>query len=199
VLTSGRPLKIKRVAVAHRTANLAYILMGVLAILRPLATLVRINQGLYETLVLDLPVFVGATISLCAFYWVSQREIGRTRWQTLRLIPSVLAIGIGICINNAKAVSEALVGYETPFVRTPKYGVEQAGESWTKKVYIKKSTFITLIELGLGLWFTYAIIFVLWSPKGSAFSIPFLMLFQFGFLYVGLLSTMQRFNVLRRT
>ena len=168
--------------------------MLMLAILMPLATIVRIHQGLYETLIIDLPIFMSATFSICYFYWVSQREIGQPRGRTLRMIPAVLGVGIGLSINNAKAVAEALVGYHTPFVRTPKYGVERAGQSWGDKLYIKKSTAMTLAELALGGWFTYAIVHVLLSPKGSLFSLPFLMLFQFGFFYVAALSLLQKFG-----
>jgi cellulose synthase/poly-beta-1,6-N-acetylglucosamine synthase-like glycosyltransferase len=192
ILRSDLPFHIKHEAFHHLTANLAYLLMLLLAVLMPLATIVRVHQGLYETLVLDLPIFLSATFSLCVFYWLSQREIGRPRLEVLRLIPAVLGIGIGISINNAKAVVEALVGHETPFVRTPKYGVSAQGESWTNKLYIKKSTLVTVVEVALGLWFTYAIVRVALMPKGSLFSIPFLVLFQFGFFYVASLSFVQR-------
>ena len=185
------PFHIKLEAFHHLTANMAYLLMLFLALLMPLATLVRIHQGLYETLIIDLPVFFSATLSICTFYWVSQREIERPRREILRMIPAVLGIGIGMCINNAKAVAEALIGHESPFVRTPKYGVEQAGERWVNKLYIKKSSIVTFMEVALGLWFTYAIVHVLTSPKGSLFSLPFLMLFQFGFFYVAALSILQ--------
>lgn len=199
ILRADQPFHIKLEAFHHLTANIAYLLMLMLAGLMPLATIVRIHQGLYETLIIDLPIFLSATLSICVFYWVSQREIGRSAGETLRMIPAVLGIGIGICINNAKAVTEALIGYHTPFVRTPKYGVEAAGQSWVDKLYIKKSTIITLIELALGAWFTYAIVHVILSPKGSLFSLPFLMLFQFGFFYVAALSVLQGIERIRRS
>jgi len=190
---------IKLEAFHHMTANMAYLLMVVLALLMPLATIVRVHQGLYETLILDLPIFFSATFSICYFYWVSQREIGRPKLEILRMIPTVLGIGIGISINNAKAVAEALIGYKTPFVRTPKYGIDGSNDAWANKLYIKKSTIVTLIELALGLWFTYAIVHVIITPKGSLFSLPFLMLFQFGFFYVAALSMLQGLDRMRRS
>ncbi len=191
IMKSNVPWFVKVEAFYHMTANFAYLLMVLLSVLMPLATIVRVHQGLYETLVIDLPVFLSATVSICYFYWVSQREIGRSAWDTLRMIPAVLGIGIGLSLNNAKAVMEAVVGFDTPFVRTPKYGIHSSGESWHKKLYIKKSTVLTVIEALLGAWFTYAIVHVLLSPKGSLFSLPFLMLFQFGFFYVAATSLFQ--------
>jgi cellulose synthase/poly-beta-1,6-N-acetylglucosamine synthase-like glycosyltransferase len=191
ILRSELPFHVKLEAFHHMTANVAYLLMVILAMLMPLATLVRIQQGWYEVMILDLPIFIGATWSVCSFYWVSQREVGRRPWEILRLIPAVLGIGIGVSVNNAKGVVEALVGHQSPFVRTPKYAIERDGQSWTSKLYIRKSTLLTVLEFGLGFWFTYAIVAVLTTAGQSMYSLPFLMLFQFGFFYVALLSVLQ--------
>jgi hypothetical protein len=152
---------------------------------------------------LDLPIFLGATFSICYFYWVSQREIGRSPWEILRLIPAVLGLGIGVSVNNAKAVLEAMVGHQSPFVRTPKYAISEgtgrtSGESWKSKLYIRKSTILPLVEFALGAWFTYGIAFVLFSAEHSFFSVPFLVLFQFGFFYVATLSVFQNIRRARQ-
>lgn len=194
ILKSDLPREIKYEAFHHLTANFAYLLMVILAVLMPLATIIRIHQGWYEALFLDLPIFLGATFSVCYFYWVSQREIGRNAWEILRLIPAVLGLGIGVSVNNAKAVVEAMVGHQTPFVRTPKYAIQSVGESWSSKLYIRKSTILPLVEFALGAWFTYGIFFVVVSEDHSFFSVPFLVLFQFGFFYVATLSTFQGFR-----
>lgn len=194
ILKSNLPREIKYEAFHHLTANFAYLLMVILAVLMPLATIIRIHQGWYEALFLDLPIFLGATFSVCYFYWVSQREIGRNAWEILRLIPAVLGLGIGVSVNNAKAVVEALVGHQTPFVRTPKYAIQSVGESWSSKLYIRKSTILPLVEFALGAWFSYGIFFVVVSEEHSFFSVPFLVLFQFGFFYVATLSAFQGFR-----
>lgn len=191
ILKSDLPAYVKYEAFHHLTSNFAYLLMVLLAVLMPVATIIRIQQGWYEALFLDLPIFLGATFSICYFYWMSQREIGRRPAEILALIPAVLGLGIGVSVNNAKAVLEAVVGHQTPFVRTPKYAIRSTGESWTEKLYIRKSTVLPLIELSLAAWFTYAIGFILLSPDHSAWSLPFLALFQFGFFYVAGLSLFQ--------
>jgi hypothetical protein len=110
------------------------------------------------------------------------------------MIPAVLGLGIGLSVNNAKAVIEAFTGHETPFVRTPKYAIQRVGESWASKLYIQKSTVMTGVELALGLWFTFAIVAVLTDPSNGFVSLPFLALFQFGFFYVAALSIFQTFR-----
>ncbi len=199
ILKSDLPFEIKYEAFHHLTSNFAYLLMVLLALLMPLATIIRIHQGWYEALFLDLPIFIGATFSVCYFYWVSQREIGRNAWEILRLIPAVLGLGIGVSVNNAKAVIEALIGHQSPFVRTPKYAIQAVGESWNTKLYIKKSVVLPMIEFALGAWFTYGIVFVIVSEHHSFFSVPFLLLFQFGFFYVATLSVFQSIRRARRT
>lgn len=182
------PVKVE--AFYHLTANVAYLLLVALAVLMPIATYVRINQGWFWFLVVDLPIFMGATFSICLFYWQSQREQGRRWTQVWRLIPAVLGIGIGISLNNAKAVVEALVGHESPFVRTPKYGVVR-GSSWKSMMYIPRARLLPLLEFLLGVWFTGSIAVVLLSGHISFYSLPFLVLFQFGFFYVATLSIVQ--------
>ena len=48
----------------------------------------------------------------------------------------VLALGIGLAINNARAVIEALLGHQSEFTRTPKYGIESRTQSWKKARYL---------------------------------------------------------------
>lgn len=194
VLKSDLPRDVKYEAFHHLSSNFAYLLMVILAVLMPLATMIRIHQGWHEALFLDLPIFLSATFSICYFYWVSQREIGRSAGEVIGLIPGVLALGIGVSLNNAKAVLEAIVGHQTPFVRTPKYAISQNNKSWSSKLYINKSIMLPVVEFALGAWFSYAIVVVLIGERQSLFSIPFLMLFQCGFFYVALLSLTQSFR-----
>ena len=70
-------------------------------------------------LLLDLPFFWTATMSVVMFYIASQREIGMPWWQRVKFLPFIMALGIGMCVNQSKAVIEAVVGYETGFTRTP--------------------------------------------------------------------------------
>ena len=184
ILRAPLPWHVKHEAFYHLTSNIAYLLMVLLALLMPLATIARLQQGWWIALAVDLPIFLGATFSIILFYWRSQREAGKSAGETLRLLPLVLGLGIGLSVNNAKAVVEALVGHQSPFVRTAKYAIQRNGEGWTSKLYNHRSTLICALELGLGLWFTVAIAAVLTHSLRGMFSLPFLFLFQFGFFYV---------------
>src|SRR5712691_6395568 len=118
-------------------------------------------------------------------------------WQRIKYLPFIMALGIGLCVNQAKAVIEALVGYETGFTRTPKMGISSKDRSWLSKKYRAMTSLQPLLELALGGYLTSAIYFAL--DKGVYFSLPFLLLFQWGFFYVGLMSLLQgRLSLLAR-
>jgi cellulose synthase/poly-beta-1,6-N-acetylglucosamine synthase-like glycosyltransferase len=189
ILKSDLPREVKVEAFFHLTANLTYPLMILLTVLMPVSMVIRFKHGWYEVLMLDLPFFWTATMSVVMFYIASQREIGMPFWQRVRYLPFIMALGIGMCVNQSKAVIEALVGYETGFTRTPKTGMKGRDKSWLRQRYRVLLTAQPLLELALGAYLTSAIWFAL--DKGVYFSLPFLLLFQWGFFYVGLVSLLQ--------
>ncbi|HSP92467.1 MAG TPA: cellulose synthase family protein, partial [Vicinamibacterales bacterium] len=125
ILQSDQPFGVKAEAFFHLTANFNYLLMSLLSILMFPSMVIRYNMGWYEMLLIDVPLFFAATFSVANFYFVSQREIHRDWKSRLRYIPFLMALGIGLAVNNTRAVIEALVGHESAFARTPKYGIER--------------------------------------------------------------------------
>ncbi len=193
VLASPLPLWVKTEAVFHLTGNFAFLLMLLLCVLVFPAMIVRYDMGWQEMVVVDLPLFVCATLSVCSFYVASQREIfGPGGWRRVRYLPAALALGIGLSVNNAKAVLEALLGQSSEFARTPKHGVERAADEWKHKRYHGRVRVVPYVELALGLYFSAAVIYA--AVSGLAGTIPFLALFQCGFLYAASLSLSQDFQ-----
>src|SRR3954469_1395351 len=191
ILRANVPLGVKAEAFFHLTANFNYPLMCVLSVLMFPAMVIRYNMGWYEMLLIDIPLFFAATFSVCNFYMVCQREI-HPDWRTrLKYLPFLMSIGIGLCINNTRAVFEALFNKESEFARTPKYKIEGAGDEWIGKKYHQTVAIQPLIELALGLYFTATVFYALANQIYG--TLPFLMLFQIGFLYTGLVSIVQQY------
>jgi len=192
ILAADLPLVVKAEAFFHLTANFNYPLMTVLSLLMFPAIYVRYTSGWTEMLLIDVPFFVAATASVGYFYLVSQREI-YADWQArLKYLPLLMALGIGLSINNTRAVIEALVNRESPFARTPKYGVERSGDDWMSKKYRQLVLVQPFVELAIGLYFTGAVLYAL--ANGIYASLPFLVLFQVGYLYMGLVSIFQQYR-----
>ena len=109
--------------------------MSLLSILMFPAMWVRYNMGWTEMLLIDVPLFFAATLSVCNFYMVSQRELYPGLASRLKYLPFLMSIGIGLCVNNTRAVLEALFGKQSEFARTPKYGIERDSDEWVGKKY----------------------------------------------------------------
>jgi cellulose synthase/poly-beta-1,6-N-acetylglucosamine synthase-like glycosyltransferase len=192
VLMSDLPLKVKAEAFFHLTANFNYLLMVLLSILMFPAMYFRYSMGWNEMLLIDVPLFLAATASVFRFYFICQTEAyaGLPLWNRIKYLPAVMAIGIGLAVNNSKAVLEALFDKQSDFMRTPKYGIQRRDDNWAGKKYHQTMNIQPFIELGLGIYFTFTVFYALQHEIYG--TLPFLMLFQFGYLYMGLLSIFQQ-------
>jgi len=124
-------------------------------------------------------------VSLKTNWYIDQKRSSR-----LLHLPLVMGLGIGLAFSNARAVIEALLGVKSEFVRTPKYRVENTDdESWKRKKYKRKHGWLPLLELSFAVYFvlaiSYAVRMHMWGP------IAFLLLFCFGYGYMGTLSLLQ--------
>jgi cellulose synthase/poly-beta-1,6-N-acetylglucosamine synthase-like glycosyltransferase len=192
ILRSNQPLHVKAEAFFHLSANFNYPLMCVLSVLMAPSMVIRYNMGWYEMLLIDVPLFFAATASVANFYMVCQRELHKDWMTRLKYLPFLMSIGIGLAVNNTKAVFEAIFNRESEFARTPKYRIEGRGDEWIGKKYRQNFVVQPIIELALGLYFTATVFYAL--ANGIYGTLPFLVLFQVGFLYTGLLSIVQQFG-----
>src|SRR6185503_4029880 len=191
ILRSNLPLGVKAEAFFHLTANFNYILMCILSVLMFPSMVIRYNMGWYEMILIDVPLFFAATFSFCNFYMVCQRELHRDWITRLKYVPFLMSVGIGLSVNNTRAVFEALFNSQSEFTRTPKYHIEGDGDEWVGKKYRQTVAVQPLCELALGLYLTATVFYAL--AQGIYATVPFLVLFQVGFLYTGLLSIVQQY------
>src|SRR5476651_329206 len=191
ILKSNLPFGVKAEAFFHLTPNFKYILLCMLSILMFPSMVIRYNMGWYEMMLIDVPLFFAATFSVCNFYMICQREIHRDWMSRIKYLPFLMSVGIGLSVNNTRAVFEALLNKQSEFNRTPKYHIEADGDEWVGKKYRQSVSVQPLVELALGLYFTATVFYAL--ANGIYATIPFLVLFQVGFLYTGLLSIVQQY------
>ncbi|HEX3968874.1 MAG TPA: cellulose synthase family protein [Edaphobacter sp.] len=200
VLKSDVPWHTKLEAWYHLTANISYPLMIVLSVLLMPAMIIRSWQGYIQMLLIDFPLFIASTMSVSTFYMASQKELYPKSWyMSILYIPFVMALGgIGLTITNTRAVLEALFGVKSAFARTPKYKVRKKGEKTQAKVYRKRLGIVPWIELAIGCYFAWTVYYAITTE--NFFTVPFLILFVFGYWYTGLLSLLQgRFERSRDT
>src|SRR5215475_14760212 len=186
ILRSNLPWKIKLEAFFHLTANISYPLMIVLSFLLLPAMIVRFNQGWFQMLYIDLPLWLASTASISTFYLISQRELYSDWRVRLKYLPFLMSVGIGLSVSNSKAVMEALFGIKSSFKRTPKYRIESKTDRWVTKKYLRRTGVLPILELSLGVYFALVVFYAF--ENNNYPTIPFLMLFVVGFTYMGLMS-----------
>ena len=189
ILKSPLPLKVKIEAFFHLTNNVSYLFMLVLSVLMYPSMVARINIGWFQMLVLDVPFLLVATVGISFFYTCSQKEAYKHWKSRLLYLPMLMSLGIGLSVNNSKAVLESLFNYQTAFKRTPKFKIEMKKDRWAHKKYRGEKNLLPVIELILGIYFTFNIYFA--YVNKIYVSIPFLLIFQVGFFYIAFLSIFQ--------
>lgn len=188
---SDIPLYVKLEATAHLTANYAYLLLFLLLFL------IFPNQKMQPDMpavlqqLIYLPIMFFGMSSILFFYVTSQKALRPDNWwKELKYLPLLVALGIGMSVNNAKAVLEALFNRQSGFVRTPKYGVgESKGECTAKKrtgSYKAIKSITPAVEFLFGLFFLFVVADALRTNNLVSFIL--LLPFPIGFLYTALAS-----------
>ncbi len=186
IFRSDLPLRVKLELFFRFTNNASAPLIIVLSLLHLPVLIVRFSQGLFHLLLLDTPVLIFATTSVIAYYGVTIWHLNSDWRRQVRHLPLVMAMGIGLAINNTRAALEAFFGVRSSFARTPKFKIESPGDDWRGKKYRWSNDLIPLIELALAIYFIgvvyYAVDMEIWG------TIPFLLLFLVGYGFTGLVS-----------
>ena len=182
ILRSDLPWRVKAEAFFHLTPNVGYPLMIVVSLLMLPVMIVRFYMGVFEMFLIDLPLIAASFWSITAFYVVAQRELFPRNWRrSILFLPALMAAGVALTIINTKAVIEALIGYQTAFARTAKYGTQKATAANVK--YRRRSGWLPYAELAAGCGFLAIVVYAIQSYNYLA--IPFLLLFVGGYFWAG--------------
>ncbi|HVH46860.1 MAG TPA: glycosyltransferase [Labilithrix sp.] len=175
VMTSDLTLTQRLEAFFHMTPHFAYPLMVVLSVLLLPALILMPATNPTTMLLIDLPLCIGTTGSLAAFYAMAEAAQGRRRMDAIKTLPALLALGAGLAPHLTKAVFEGFRSMAGEFVRTPKHGANHSHR------YRARADLPT-IEVLLSLISFASIVAAL--ETGHWFAAPFAMLFTFGYGYV---------------
>jgi len=197
------PYTIKSEAFFHLTNTIVYPLMVLLTLLMYPAFIY--SDGPWKHIgwgkvLFSVSLFVLATCSAGTFFVFAQRELfgKQATWKSIACLPMLMALGVGVCINNTKAFIEAIWSYYVgkkesgEFVRTPKYGVtgKHGRHDFTPvAVFTFKRLTIPIIEIAFGIYMC-CFMFISAYYNYAVISLPFLMIFAGGYLYVGCSSLM---------
>jgi hypothetical protein len=192
VLKSRLPLKIKAEAFFHLTSCSVYVLIVLLTLMLYPVVYLKLHffqEGLVRY-IFDASLLVLATCSASTFYAASQREVHRTWAESLKYLPFLMSLGIGISLNNAKAALAGFFGKPSEFERTPKFGVTRSTDGqWRQRIGAfhprGKIKILPFLEFALGLYL-FACVWLCFSSGRVTIGIVFVALFMSGFFYVSL-------------
>ena len=185
------PLHVKLEATAHLTSNFAWLLLMVLCFLIFPNTKYQPEMSIWVKALIHIPIFIFASGSVIFFYVMAQKALNpKGWWKEIIYLPCLPALGIGMSINNARAVMEALFNMESGFVRTPKYGIEkrkaEKAPTSRKSRYKAIRSVTPVVEFLFGVFFLFVLLDALLS--GNLVSFIFLLPFPIGFFYTSVSS-----------
>jgi len=183
VWTSRLTLDQRLEAFFHLTPHFAYPLMVFLSVLLLPALILMPATDPKTMLLIDLPLCIGTTGSLAAFYAMAELAQGRRRRDALRQLPALLALGAGLAPHLSRAVLEGLATMSGEFVRTPKKG-DSSG--------VRYRTYADLPTTEVALCLLSLASVVASIETGHWFATPFAAIFTFGYGYVATLVAMEQ-------
>jgi hypothetical protein len=163
ILRSRLPWRIKSEAFFHLTNTVVYPLMVMLTVMMYPAFIYADGPWKdkpFAKLLFSFSLFVLATCSAGTFFVFAQRELfgNKATWKSLLHMPMLMALGIGVCINNTKAVFEAIWSSihrrPTEFVRTQKYGVTGKDRNGfrAEPVFTFRRLMLPILEITFGVY-----------------------------------------------
>jgi mono/diheme cytochrome c family protein len=134
-------------------------------------------------------VFALATLGPVTLLVYAQRTLDPAWWRRAWELATIMVIGVGLALSTSLAVLGAFLGRGREFVRTPKFGIAGAVESWRGRAYAAGSSWGGVAELALG-GYCAVVAWVFLSDRQYAVA-PFLALYAAGLLTVGALTLIQ--------
>jgi hypothetical protein len=188
LLRSSLSFPAKLQGLFHLTGYLAHpLLLLNLLLLVPLRWLQETVPGHAFWVTRLAPALMVVALGPPLLYAVAQVADGRGWARRLLALPLLLLAGVGISLNNARAVLKALLGVREGFLRTPKFAVRQRDDSWVGSTYVLRLDPLIWGELALAAY-SVALLFV---PRFSWGLAPWVALYAGGFLYLAGTSLVQ--------
>jgi hypothetical protein len=190
VIRADVPMRVKIEALFHLGSPIVHVLLLILMLLMAPAmwasetlavTILPVSSGVAALITASIGVGV-AFASMMVYLAIGQRHVKRRRTSLGRAIvgtPLALAVAAGLALTNTRALLEACLGRQSPFIRTPKFG---AASSSTMRVRQKIAAVVRNLPLFETLLAVYLIGSLAWAIIQPAWFVatPMLGIFAVG-------------------
>jgi len=145
---------------AHLLNSQVFLMTLVCAILSVPLLLFKNVIPSFSTWFTLLSVFIACFLILGAFYYCSIYRRFKSRMRAVgylfSIFPLFLSMSMGISLHNTIAVLEGVLGFKSPFIRTPKFAITKTNKNWKTNKYLeKKISMRTILEFVLSLYFLF--------------------------------------------
>jgi cellulose synthase/poly-beta-1,6-N-acetylglucosamine synthase-like glycosyltransferase len=188
VLKSGKPFSDKWHGFFHLLNSSIFVCILVSGVISIPLLFLKQDFKQYDYLFLISSVLLLSFISVSALYAVSSIQKHESREQGwlhfLKHFPLFLSFSMGLSFHNASAVLEGYFGRKTPFVRTPKFNIQNGSDSWKKNSYLAKNFNVyTIFEAFLFLYFLTGLVAAFAFGDFSLFFFHVLLCAGFGLVF----------------
>ncbi|AQG81298.1 cellulose synthase family protein [Spirosoma montaniterrae] len=180
--TPGVSPAIKLHAFFHLFSSATFILVLILGVMSVPLIYIRSRHPEWEWAFYVINLFQFNLLILISFYgipfWLLKRESpAKLAWY----FPMYSSLMMGLSLHNTIAVIEGYVGRKTPFVRTPKFNVTTAKDSWAANKYIsRRVSWLTIVEAGLALYFLGGLALAFYVHDFRMFFLHIMLMVGFG-------------------
>lgn len=127
-----------------------------------------------------MSVFLIGFFIMSVFYLVANFSKKESLMAFAKLFPMFLSVSMALSFHNSMAVLEGLFGFKSDFIRTPKFNITQAKDSFKENIYVKRNLSKSFyLELFLSFYFLSGLIMAFYYQDFGLF--PFHLMLFIGF------------------
>lgn len=136
--------------------------------------------------------FLSGLLSITAVYFVgnvlapfNEGPLYRRVIYFVVMFPLFLSLSMGLSLHNTRAIIQGYRGKRSPFVRTPKFNIQSAGDSFVQKQYKEyRISSTTLVEGLLAVYFGAALVWAIYSGTYTFIAYHLMLFAGFGFISI---------------
>ena len=162
VLTSNKPFHVKWHGVMHLLNSAIFLSILICSIFSVPLLFIKVDFPEIKNLFLLASLFIVSFLILGSMYYVSSAIRFKNKFLALGNLfvtfPAFLSISMGLSLHNGIAVVEGYLGKKTPFIRTPKFNLNNKNGKWEGNKYLKtKLNVVNFLELILAFYFAFGV------------------------------------------
>lgn len=186
LVTPGISFSMKVHAFYHLFSSATFILVLVLGVLSVPLIYIRRMHPEWESVFTIINLFQVNLLILITFYGIPLWALGEKNKAKLAwYFPMYSSLMMGLSLHNTIAVVEGYIGRKTPFVRTPKFNVKAASDSWAANKYVsRKLNWLTLVEGTLTLYFLGGLALAFYVNDFQMFFLHIMLMVGFGMVFI---------------